>query len=52
MLRDVAVADIQKALGFRTDQYDNCVAALQTAQRLLERGRTLPYFLLEEECRD
>ena len=49
MLRDAAIADIQKGLGFRTDQFDNCVAALQSAQRLLERGRTLPYFLQEED---
>jgi hypothetical protein len=49
VLRDAAVVRIQRGLGFRTDQVDNIVEALQEAQRLLERGRTLPYFLLEED---
>lgn len=48
MLRSAAVARIQRGLGFRTDQTDNIISALQEAQRLLERGRTLPFFLLSE----
>jgi len=49
MLRDTAIAEIQRGLAFRTDQFDNIVLCLQKAQRLLERGRTLPYFLKEED---
>lgn len=48
MLRDTAIAEIQRGLAFRTDQFDNIVLCLQKAQRLLERGRTLPYFLKQE----
>lgn len=47
--RDTAVARIQRGLGFRTDQNDNIVLALREAKRLLERGRTLPKFLLQED---
>lgn len=48
MLRSAAVAEMQKILGFRTDRENECISALQTAQRLLERGRSLPYFLKQE----
>jgi len=50
MLRDAAIARIQEGLAFRTDNFDRIVQRLQDAQRLLERGRTLPYFLLEENA--
>lgn len=45
MLRSVAVARIQRGLGFRSDQADAIVLALQEAQRELEAGTTLPSFL-------
>lgn len=48
MLRSAAISRIQRGLGFRTDLTDEIIAALKEAQRLLERGRTLPYFLLQE----
>lgn len=49
MLRSEAVARIKRGLGFRTDLDNEIVSALQEAQRLLERGRTLPYFLVVED---
>lgn len=48
MLRSAAITRIQRGLGFRSDQSDNIVSALQEAQRLLEKGRSLPFFLLQE----
>jgi hypothetical protein len=49
MLRSLAVARIQRGLGFRSDLEDEIISALQEAQRLLELGRTLPFFLLQED---
>lgn len=49
MNRSAAVARIQRGLGFRSDRSDEIVSALKEAQRLLERGTTLPYFLLQED---
>lgn len=51
MTRDQAVAVIKRGLGFitTTEQDDNIVSALQSAQRLLEKGRSLPLFLLQED---
>jgi len=46
--RDTAVVRIQDGLGFRTDLAPKIVLRLQEAQRDLERGKTLPYFLLSE----
>lgn len=46
MLRDEAVARIQRGLGFRTDKAAEIISALQEAQRLLQTGKTLPRFLL------
>ena len=48
MDRDTAVARIQQGLGFRQDLQDKIVGALQEARRLLETGRSLPDFLLQE----
>lgn len=47
--RSTAVARVQRGLGFRTDLEDEIIDALQEAQRTLERGKSLPYFLLQED---
>lgn len=49
MTRDEAVARIQRGLGFRDDLTDEIIASLKEARRLLETGRSLPDFLLQEE---
>lgn len=49
MLRSVAVARIQDGLGFAARQSDKIILRLQEAQRELEKGKTLPKFLLEEQ---
>jgi hypothetical protein len=51
MTRDEAVEEIKQGLSYRRDGDDEIVTALQRAQGLLERpGRTLPYFLIEENA--
>lgn len=47
MTRDEAVTEIQTRLGFRTDQSANIILRMKMVQRLLEQGRTLPWFLEE-----
>jgi len=49
MDRDTMVARIQEKLGFRTTLGPNIIAALQDEQDELERGATLPWFLLNED---
>jgi len=51
MDRDAAVARIKRGLGFYsgTSRDDAIVSALQEAQRELEKGKTLPRFLLMED---
>lgn len=49
MLRSLAVARIQQGLGFRSDRATEIITALQEEQRDLERGKTLPKFLLLED---
>jgi hypothetical protein len=49
MLRDVAVARIQNGLGFTTALSDTIILRMQEEQRDLERGKTLPGFLLLED---
>lgn len=49
MLRDTAIARIQRGLGFRTDLVETIAEAMQEQQRLLEMGKSLPWFLLEED---
>jgi hypothetical protein len=49
MDRDTAVARIQEKLGFRSDLVTNIQNALQDAQDELERGQSLPWFLLQED---
>jgi len=44
-----AAAVIQRKLGFRSDQLANIILELDEAQKLLERGKTLPKFLIEED---
>jgi len=43
--RDEAVAEVQRGLGFRADLASHIVAALQSAQRELEGGAVLPWFI-------
>lgn len=50
MLRDVAVTRIQDGLGFRSDLSDKIILRMQESQRDLERGKTLPRFLLVEDA--
>lgn len=49
MDRDTAVARIQEKLGFRTDLVTVIQNTLQDMQDELERGATLPDFLLQED---
>lgn len=49
MTRDEAVARIQQGIGFRSDLNDQIISALKEAKRRLEKGRTLPMFLLQEQ---
>lgn len=51
MFRDVAVSRIKQGLGFlSSSSYDDTIVlALQEAQRELEKGKTLPKFLIEED---
>lgn len=49
MLRSLAVARIQQGLGFRSDRAEEIISALQEEQRDLEKGKTLPRFLLVED---
>lgn len=46
MIRSEAVAEIKRGLGFRQTQDTTIIAALQSAQRILETGRSLPDWLL------
>src|SRR6266566_8531797 len=49
MDRDSAVARIQQKLGFRSDLVTEIQVALQDAQDELERGATLPFFLVKQD---
>ena len=49
MLRSAAISRIQQGLGWRSDLTTPIVSALQEAQRELEGGQTLPWFLLQED---
>lgn len=49
MTRDEAVTRIQEGLRFRTDQADRIKARLEEARIDLEMGKTLPWFLLQED---
>lgn len=44
-----AVAYIQRHAGFRTDKDDIILEELNAVQKELERGRTLPRFLIQED---
>ena len=48
MTRDEAVARIQEGLGFRSSLSSVIIARLKEEQRDLERGKTLPPFMLLE----
>lgn len=48
MTRDEAISEIQWHLGNRSDLFDQIVLALARAQRELELGHTLPWFLQNE----
>ena len=47
--RNVAVLRIQEGLGFRRDREATTIRRLQEAQRELERGKSLPKFMLIED---
>lgn len=47
MTRDEAVTRIQDGLGFASRQSDKIILRLKEAQRELEKGKTLPQFLLQ-----
>lgn len=49
MLRSVAIARIKRGLDFRTVGDADIVNQLQESQRLLEKGKDLPRFLLVED---
>lgn len=49
MLRSAAVSRIAEGLGFRADLETTIISRLQESQRLLEKGKTLPRFLLLED---
>jgi hypothetical protein len=46
MLRSEAITIIKRGLGFRQTQDASIIAALQSAQRTIELGKSLPRFLL------
>ena len=48
MLRSVAIQRVSDGLGFRTGLDQLIILQLQEAQRDLEKGKTLPLFLLQE----
>lgn len=50
MLRSEAILRIQDGLGFRTDLVDKIISRLKEEQRSQEMGRTLPWFLIEEDA--
>lgn len=50
MIRTVAVQRIQQGLGFSATLADSIVLRMQEEQRDLERGKTLPDFLLVEDA--
>lgn len=49
MTRDEAVTRIQNGLGFTSSASTYIISRLQEAQRELEKGKTLPKFLLQED---
>lgn len=49
MIGNDVVSIIQEKLGFRSDLNTNILAKMNEAMRLLEKGRTLPKFLIEED---
>lgn len=49
MNRSDAISRLQRGAGFLTGQTDTIISCLQEAQRLLENGRTLPVFLIQED---
>lgn len=49
MLRSVAISRINRGLGFRSISASTIESALLEAQRELEKGKTLPKFLLQED---
>lgn len=49
MLRTVAVQRVTDGLGFRSDLASRVILRMQEEQRDLERGKTLPSFLIAED---
>lgn len=50
MDRTAAVQEIKRGLGFRQTQDSSIILALQSAQRILETGRTLPDWMIEYDA--
>lgn len=50
MIRSIAVQRVQAGLGFTTALADQIILRMQEEQRDLERGKTLPSFLLVEDA--
>ena len=50
MLRSEAISRVQQGLGFRTDLESAIISALKEAQRELEIGSTLPWFIVEKDA--
>lgn len=49
MTMDEVIAEIKRGLGYRSDKTDEIKAKLRLAQDELERGKTLPRFLINED---
>ena len=49
MTRDEAVTRIQEGLGFRNDKAETIKKRLEEARIALETGKTLPWFLIQED---
>lgn len=49
MTRDEAIAEIKRGIGYRSDKTDEIIAKLVMAQEEMERGKSLPWFLVSED---
>lgn len=49
MTRDEVVTEIKRGLGYRSDKTDEIISKLRLAQIELEKGKTLPWFLILED---
>lgn len=49
MTMNEVIAEIQRGLGYRSDKTDEIKSKLRLAQDELERGKTLPWFIVNED---